>query len=156
MTDLFTVAGQVTCDSFNQSTASGMYSVLKTSETHAQDDEDEDDYLPEEWCPADGGGAAASNIDPGRAHVSETRLESSSRQGPAAGKMAAAADDPEEASSPELSDEQVWEILPPNAQDPLPVCDVRSSGCSAAVPLKSEGTSSGCCRRAGLGSALYS
>ncbi len=75
----------------------------------AQDDEDEDDHEPEGYYPDDGG--TASNIDAARTHVSETRLEQGSQQQDAgalpADQMDAKGDGPGEASSPQLSDEQV-------------------------------------------------
>ena len=91
--------------------ASSSMSILSAALT--QDDLGVDDSEPEEWCPTDGGGAAASNIDPASEHVSETRLGPGSWNSPPASQRtraaaaAAGADDPQEASSPELSDEQV-------------------------------------------------
>ena len=85
-------------------------SVSQSSGAIAQDDEDEDedDRVPEGYYPEDGG--TASNIDAGKTHVSETRVEQGSqRQGDGAlpaDEVAADEDGPGEASSPQLSDEQ--------------------------------------------------
>ena len=73
-----------------------------------QDDEDEDDYVPEGYYPDDGG--TASNIDAAKTHISETRLDPGSQQNNGAmpaNEAGAAEDGPGEASSPQLSDEQV-------------------------------------------------
>jgi len=85
------------------------HSVSNSGPVMAQDDEDEDDHEPEGYYPDDGG--TASNIDAARTHVSKTRLEQGSQQQDAgalpADQMDATGDGPGEASSPELSDEQV-------------------------------------------------
>ena len=73
----------------------------------AQDDEEEEDHKAEAYVPDDGG--TASNTDAARTHVSETRLEQGSQQqlGDRGLPAVAAEDGPGEASSLELSDEQV-------------------------------------------------
>ena len=90
------------------------HAVCNSCAAIAQDDEeDEDDYVPEGYYPDDD--ATASNIDAARTHVSETQLEQGSQQQgngvPPADQVNAADDGPGEASSPELSDEQVRTFL---------------------------------------------
>ena len=66
--------------------------------------------MPEGYYPDDGG--TASNIDAAKTHVSETRLEQGSQQqGPGGVPADAAEDGPGEASSLQLSDEQVHTVF---------------------------------------------
>jgi len=81
--------------------------VCRNRASTAQDDEEEEDCKPEGYFPDHSG--TASNNDAARTHVSETRLEHGSQQRLGTGALPAVAvkDEPGEASSPELSDEQV-------------------------------------------------